>query len=385
MTDDKIKESIRIAEELAKEICTGKAADSPLVEKWKADSPALYEELSKQERLPQEIAFHDSINVESALKETNKRIVSTPRRFSIRTIGIAASFLLIAGAATLWLHTDNRKDVSTEWMSATPGNSNPSIISRDNKAIELTTNKLTIQGDQLISSTLDGKRNVVIDLQPDNQFNKLAVPAGGDYQLTLEDGTVVQVNAASELLFPTHFKQHARQVHLKGEAYFKVKTDKSNPFYVHIGTLNVQVTGTSFNIKAYEEEKDIKITLIEGSVRVREGQKELATLAPGQQFIYRKMEREFNVCEANLSSVADWTEGKFIFYNETISTIMRELSRWYDVDINVSDDIKEVRYSGMLSRKQPLAEILDALRMTQELDFKLHENKKIDAIEKNIK
>lgn len=385
MTDDKIKESIRIAEELAKEICAGETSGSPLTEKWKADAPALYEELRKQESLPQEIAFHDSIQVESALKETHKRMVRSPRKFSMRTIGIAASFLLIAGATTLWLQTDNRKDASVEWISATPGNSHPTIITHDNKAVELTHNKLTIKGDQLISSAQDGKKAVAINLQRDDRFNRLSVPVGGEYQLTLEDGTVVQVNAASELLFPTHFKKHTRQVHLKGEAYFKVKTDQASPFYVQLGTLNVQVTGTSFNIKAYEEETEIQITLIEGSIHVREGQNILATLTPGQQLNYRKLQREYNVSEANLSSVTDWTEGKFIFYNETIGNIMRELARWYDVDINVSNDIKEVRYSGMLSRKQPLVEMLDALRMTQELDFKLHENKKIDAIEKKIK
>lgn len=386
MTDDKIKESIRIAEELAKEICTGETSASSLTEKWKADSPALYEELSKQEHLPQEIAFHDSINVESALKETNKRIGGSPRRFSIRTIGIAASFLLmIAGAATLWLQTDHPKDASPQWISAIPGNSNSSIITDNNQVIELPHNQLTIAGDQLISTTQDGKKQVAIDLQPDNQFNKLSVPAGGEYQLTLEDGTVVQVNAASELLFPTHFKQHSRQVHLKGEACFKVKTDKAAPFYVQLGTLNVQVTGTSFNIKAYDEEADIQIALIEGSVHVREGQKVLATLTPGQQFTYHKMGGEYNVSDVNLSAVTDWTEGKFIFYNETIDHIMREISRWYDVDINVSNEIKEMRYSGILSRKQPLTEMLDALRMTQELDFTFHKNKKIDAVEKKIK
>ena len=248
--------------------------------------------------------------------------------------------------------------------------------------MELAESNLTVQGNQLIGSTLDGKRNVAIELKPDNQFNKLSVPTGGEYKLTLEDGTEIQVNAASELLFPTHFKKHIRQVELKGEAYFKVKHNPEKPFNVLLGTLNVQVTGTTFNIKAYEEEGNVSITLVEGSVNVREGQKILATLSPGEQFTYHKTTRDYSTAQADISAIIGWTEDKFVFHSETIGTIMNELSRWYNVDINVSEDIQDIRYSGILSRKQPLAEILNILHLTNELDFKIHQDRRIDAIEK---
>lgn len=382
MTEDKIKESIQIAEELAKEICTGEATTSSLLEQWKKNSPALYEKLKKQELLAQEISFHDSIDVKEALKDTQKRITPSRRIISMRTISIAASFLIILGSASLWLWNGYKKENTQEWTTAMPGNSKTSMLSHDNKPVILEENNLAVKGNQLISSALDGKRNVAIELNPDNQFNRLAVPAGGEYQLTLEDGTVVQINAASELLFPTHFKKHMRQVHLKGEACFKVEKDQSSPFYVQLGAINVQVTGTSFNIKAHEEEEDIRITLIEGSVNIREGQKLLASLVPGQLFTYRKTAHDYNVSEANITAATSWTNGKFIFYNETIENIMRELSRWYDVDISVSDDIKNQRYSGILSRNQPLTEMLNAISLTQELDFTIHKNKKIDAKER---
>lgn len=382
MTDPKINESILIAEELAKEICTGKPSTAALAQQWKEESPALYEEIRRQEQLSEEISFHDSINVDESLQQINKRIIAPSRRFSIRTLGIAASFLLIVGSASLWLWTANHEEAVAEWASSIPGESRSSIIAQDGKAVELTENNLTVKGNQLIGSTLDGKRNISIELQPDNQFNKLAVPAGGEYRLTLEDGTVVQVNAASELLFPTHFKKHMRQVKLRGEACFKVESDKNSPFYVQLDVLNVQVTGTTFNIKAYEEEEEINIALIEGSVNIREGQRLLATLAPGQLFTYRKADRQYDISEANLSAVTGWTEGKFIFYNETIGHIMQEVSRWYDVDITVGKEIRNMRYSGILSRKQPLTEMLNALRLTNELDFKIYKDKRIDALEK---
>lgn len=386
MTEDKIKESIQIAEELANELYTGKPSSSLLAKKWKEESPSLYEDLKKQENLTQEIAFHDSINIEEALRETNKLMTIPTRRFSIRTIGIAASFLLLAGAATLWLWNGNDKATTpAEWTSVIPGHSTTSILTKDNKKVTLENNHLTLKDGQLMCSTSDGKKNVAIELNPHNQLNRLSVPAGGEYELTLEDGTILKMNTASELLFPTHFKNKMRQVHLNGEAYFKVKKEQASPFLVQLGALNVMVTGTTFNIKAYEKDEEIHITLIEGSVNVRTGQQILAALTPGQMFIYNKASREYNIYEANTSAVTSWTDGKFIFYNETIGHIMRDLSRWYDVDIHVSDDIKNLRYSGMLSRKQPITEMLEALSLTNELDFKIHKNKQIDATEKKNK
>lgn len=383
MTEDKIKESIQIAEELAGEICTGKTSTSSLAEEWKKESPVLYEELRKQEQLPEEIAFHDSINIDEALQQVNKHIILPPRKLNIGVISsIAASFLLIVSTATLWLWTENKKEVIPEWATTAPVTSNTSIIAQNNESVVLPENNLTVKGNQLLGSTLDGKQNISIKLKPDNQFNKLSVPTGGSYQLTLEDGTVVQVNAASELSFPTHFKKHLRQVRLQGEGYFRVKSNPQSPFNVLLGTLNVQVTGTTFNIRAYEAEKNIRITLVEGSVNVREGQKVLATLSPGEQFTYQKTTGEYNTTQANISAIVGWTEDKFVFRNEPIGSIMAELSRWYNVEISVSEDIQDIRYSGILSRKQPLTDILNILQLTNELDFKFHRDRRIDAIEK---
>lgn len=383
MTEDKIKESIQIAEELAGEICTGKTSTSSLAGEWKKESPVLYEELRKQEQLPEEIAFHDSINIDEALQQVNKHIILPPRKLNIGVISsIAASFLLIVSTATLWLWTENKKEVIPEWATTAPVTSNTSIIAQNNEPVVLPENNLTVKGNQLLGSTLDGKQNISIKLNPDNQFNKLSVPTGGSYQLTLEDGTIVQVNAASELSFPTHFKRHLRQVRLQGEGYFRVKSNPQSPFNVLLGTLNVQVTGTTFNIRAYEAEKNIRITLVEGSVNVREGQKVLATLSPGEQFTYQKTTGEYNTTQANISAITGWTEDKFVFRNEPIGSIMAELSRWYNVEISVSEDIQDIRYSGILSRKQPLTDILNILQLTNELDFKFYRDRRIDAIEK---
>ena len=162
-----------------------------------------------------------------------------------------------------------------------------------------------------------------------------------------------------------------------------MKADKDNPFIVHLGTLDVQVTGTAFNVKAYEEENEISIALVEGIISVYKEKQLLAELLPGQLFTFRKDEQEYTVTDTDLSTVTDWTEDQFIFYNETIENIMHKISRWYNVNISVDEKIKNVRYTGILSRKQPLVKILDALRMTDELEFDIQADKKIDVERKN--
>ena len=389
MTINKIEESIQIAEELAKEICTGKESDSLSAQQWKKGSSALYKEIRSQEKLLQEIAFHESIDVDKELESINKRITLPAKRTNKYRLyiisSIAASFLILAGIglATLWTQVnDVRKPVATNWISSIPETSESSLIVSANKTVKLNKNNLIVSGEKLVSHSREGKETIAIHLNTDNEFNKLSVPAGGEYQLTLEDGTTIQVNAASELLFPTHFKKYIRQVKLKGEAYFKVKTKPDSPFHMMVDKLNVQVTGTSFNVKAYEESDKIDITLVEGSVNIRRGQEVLATLIPGHKFIYCKTTDEYSTTEADIMAETGWTEGKFVFRNEKIENITQELSRWYNVEMVVNDDIKDLCYSGILSRKQPFIEILDALQLTHELDFKVHQDKKIDVIRK---
>lgn len=381
MDINKYKESIQIAEEISKEICTGKDSTSRLVKEWKKNSAGLHKELQQQQKLAEEIKFRDSIELEGPLRNIHQRI-SPSRKLFIRTSGIAASLILAVALTSLWLWQKEERE-AVRWASTVPGKEPSSIITCDNRAVTLKENRLSVVDNQLISSTSDGKKDITITVEQDLQLNRLVVPAGAEQVLTLEDGTIVQINAASELLFPTHFTKQARQIQLVGEAYLKVKADKENPFIVHLGILDVQVTGTAFNVKAYEEENEISIALVEGIISVYKEKQLLAELLPGQLFTFRKDEQEYTVADTDLSTVTDWTEDQFIFYNETIENIMHKISRWYNVNISVDEKIKNARYTGILSRKQPLVKILDALRMTDELEFDIQADKKIDVEKKN--
>ena len=209
------------------------------------------------------------------------------------------------------------------------------------------------------------------------------VPAGGEHQLTLADGSNIKVNSATELWFPTNFGKETRHTKLQGEAFFQVEANQAHPFVVHLSNdIEVKVTGTTFNVKSYKEEDEIIVALIEGKIEIIKDTETITPLKPGQLFTYHKETETFSIVQSDMSDITDWTSDTFIFRNESIENIMTKLSRWYNVEINIDHEIKDIRYTGILSRKQPLEETLEALRMTNELDFDIKQTNKVNVSEK---
>ena len=386
MNKDKINESIQIAEEVAKEICTQEPSLLPVADRWKKESPALYEELLKQLDLEEEMKFHESIDVDESLAALHKRMSSrSQRRLFLQITSLAASVLILVGTAVTWL---NVKDEETQesalvvdWTEAIPGNEKSIITTADHQQVELDSYKSVIKGNQLIAGIEGKHEKIEVDADKVIGFNRLTVPAGGRHELALEDGTEVKINTASELLFPAHF-MNPRIVRLLGEAYFKVRSDKENPFIVQLGDLQVVVTGTSFNVKSYPDDKEITVALSEGKVVINRKHEELVDLVPGELFTYNKETGDYKVEQTDLTTVTSWAEGMFVFRKEPIKNIMKTLSRWYNIKISVSKDVEDVCYTGVLMSKQPLRETLDMLRMTDELDFQYQEGKQVDVEEK---
>jgi len=215
-------------------------------------------------------------------------------------------------------------------------------------------------------------------------FNTLAVPRGGQYELTLPDGSKVWLNAASSLKFPTAFTGKGRQVELTGEAYFEIAQDKEKPFSVVIPSgisqsqpMVIQVLGTHFNVNAYKDEPAIKTTLLEGAVRVAQGPSS-RLLQPGQQAKTTKGTDDINIIKPNIDEVIAWKNGIFRFDNEDLPTIMRKISRWYDIEVVFQDNNPESRFSGMISRNTNLSQVLQVLEING-VHFKI-EGKKISVL-----
>lgn len=387
MENEDYKNSILIAEELVKEVCEKKNSQSLLFKEWKVKNPELYEQMSAQKEWVDKITFYNQVDITTARQNIRNRLFLNNRRTLFVRIGSIAALvivLLVIGAFMfLRGETQLKEEGVPLWAKTIPGNERATIITSDNQAVQLNNPVLVVQKNQIINGKGDGSIQIAIRNEQKTQLNKLDVPPGGEHSLTLADGSLVKVNSATELWFPTDFGKKTRQVQLQGEAYFQVEQDQYHPFIVNLThDIKIRVTGTAFNVNAYKEEDEINVALVEGSVDILRGTELLTSLIPGQIFSYHKESSQYKVNQTgDVTHMTDWTSDIFVFRDEPIARIMRKLSRWYNVDINVHNEIKDVRYTGILNRKQPLNETLDALRMTGELDFEIQRDKKVNIID----
>ena len=212
------------------------------------------------------------------------------------------------------------------------------------------------------------------------QFVTLTTPRGGQYQVKLPDGTVVNMNAGSTLKFPSAFTNlKERNVVLEGEAYFDVIHNAKQPFKVTTKDQVVEDIGTQFNINAYPDEPAIRTTLIEGSAIVRlainssKVDTREITLKPGEQS--EIINKKLTMKAVNPSEAISWTNGQFMFTSEPVPSIMRKISRWYNVDIIYTDNMENKKFTGTISRYVNVSEVLEALSLTNKIKFKIEGRK----------
>lgn len=199
-------------------------------------------------------------------------------------------------------------------------------------------------------------------------YNTIETPAGGQYQINLPDGTKVWLNSASSLRYPVLFTGKDRSVEITGEAYFEVAHNKSMPFKVITTDQTVEVLGTNFNVMAYPEEASTNTTLIEGSVKVVKDNTS-KTITPGQQA--RVKAGKIDIVNANIQEVTAWKNGYFIFKSEDVKNIMRQLARWYDLEVEYQGNVSEKIFGAKISRFRNISEVLSILESTGSIHFKI--------------
>jgi ferric-dicitrate binding protein FerR (iron transport regulator) len=224
---------------------------------------------------------------------------------------------------------------------------------------------------KLSYQSADAKRNQTIAIE----YNTLSTPRGGQYQLTLPDGSQVWLNAASSIRYPIAFAGGERHVDITGEVYFEVMKNASQPFKVSInGRAEVEVLGTHFNINAYEDESSINTTLLEGSVQISStgstpSREARVPLKPGQQAQYKNAGSIQIIDHADTEQAIAWKNGRFAFNNSDLKTIMRQIARWYDVDVVYEGSGSPRYFTADLSRNRNLSVLLQILEQS-----KLHFN-----------
>ncbi|MEL7589244.1 MAG: FecR domain-containing protein [Prolixibacteraceae bacterium] len=197
--------------------------------------------------------------------------------------------------------------------------------------------------------------------------DELVVPRGGEYSLMLSDGTKVYLNSMSRLIFPVRFSGSQRKVILEGEGYFEVQKDEEHPFIVETNGMQINVLGTSFNVKAYQDESQVYTTLVEGKVRINPGDRpnDELILEPDQQAVFNKRDASVMVTDVDAIQYMQWTTGRYIFADQPLDEIMKTLSRWYDFTYRYSDEsIKTLRFEGRLNKYESVYPILDIIAKT---------------------
>jgi transmembrane sensor len=194
----------------------------------------------------------------------------------------------------------------------------------------------------------------------DDIYNSLSTPAGGQYQLVLPDGTKVWLNALTTIRYPSSFTGADRVVQVDGEAYFEVAKDEGRPFRVTARDISVEVLGTAFNINCYNDEPSIRTSLLQGAVRLVKGNARLA-LRPGEQAQTVDHGVPELVPDADVEKAIAWKNGSFSFDNDNIQSIMRQLAKWYGVDIRYQGEPTHTIFGGTMRRTLSLQQVLSAL------------------------
>lgn len=300
-----------------------------------------------------------------------------------KKLAIAASVVFMLGTIS-WIFLNSKKQsdsltLAKKQTDVGPGSFKAKLQLADGTSIVLDSavlgelaregNTTIIHKDGQLVYNEDGAEGEVV-------YNTVSTSRGETYSLTLADGSVVYLNSASSVRFPVAFSGTERRIEITGEAYFKVAKNVDEPFIVSINGMDVQALGTEFNINAYPDESFKKTTLIEGSVKVSmKGDPQIEILKPGQQTKLNGTDLSV-ISNVNIEEVIAWKEGVFHFESADLESILREFSRWYDVDVMFEGEIPKERFFVIMSRKSSLSSVLKALQ-ANDIKFRIESNRLI--------
>jgi transmembrane sensor len=352
-----------------------------------------------------DVAFLKQLQVDNQFSNDRERLwqkinQQTAKRSTIvrfRIAKVAAVLLVLISAIVVWLLIQrNGKSRARQVVqqsnvpsAITPGTSfKAKLTLSDGTSILLdtsTSEKLAKQGNSVI---LNRNGQLIYKQQQAGGavlYNTLSTSNGQTYKALLSDGSVVYLNSASSLRYPVAFTGNERKVEITGEAYFEIAKDKEHPFRVVSDNLQVEVLGTKFNVNAYEDEDEISTTLIEGSIKITSREsKSPVILKPQQQAQVKEQSNKVSIFnEVDTEAITGWVQGRFIFNDTNIESVMRQIARWYDVQVKYGYDSKKrpLNINGEISRYSNVTRVLDIMKSTGWLDFKV-DGKTITVIAK---
>jgi ferric-dicitrate binding protein FerR (iron transport regulator) len=308
-------------------------------------------------------------------------IAPVRRLFPLTRIAVAVAILLFmaTGAYFLFFYKSTPEIVKTNddqpfRNDIRPGKNNAILTLADGHQINLDSAANGVLAEQGTTKIRKNEGQLQYDAAHTTDhsvsWNTVTTARGNQYQLVLPDGSKVWLNAESSIRFPTAFAGEERKVIITGEAYFEVKHNSRMPFLVMANGIEVHDLGTQFNVNAYNNEPVINTTLIEGSVKIVKGLN-TSLLKPGQQ---AQVNNEGNiklVKDADVEAAMAWKNGQFMFQGNNIQSVMRQLERWYDVEVSYSGNISKEEFVGAISRFENISQVLTMLEKTRTVSFEI--------------
>ena len=327
------------------------------------DNQRLFDHLVKAEQVKDSFDFFDSLDVDAAWKKADrKRKIRGIKKVGVY-LGYAAALAGIIFSTLIFLPQEQisllkqadvakEKDLPPGVEKATLKLSNGEVVHLDKNHIEISEYK------GLLVTSKGGELNYAGTTFKDSRlvYHTLTVPKSGTYRVVLADGTRVWLNSQTEIQFPVQFNHTQRRIKLTGEAYFEVAHDSSKPFLVEVNDKTIEVLGTHFNVNSYDAQ--MKTTLFEGSVKISNSLTH-KILIPGQEA--HVVGKEILVKKGDLKKALAWRNNEFYFKNESMREVLKEISRWYNFEINDAQLTDQKRFSGSISRDLKLSELLKIL------------------------
>lgn len=342
-----------------------------------------FENIQKENLLAQEHELYknvDKVKAFSTFKQKTHVLNKKHKTVDIISWKYAAIFLLpLAIAAVLWTNFKPEETPIPQQVAIHSGASQALLILENGQKVALTSGD---GNDSLIkNSNIVRKKDELIytstkqeQAPQEIRFNELIIPKGGEYKVTLSDGTVVYLNSVTHLKYPTTFGDKERRVQLDGEAYFEVTKDSQHPFIVEVNGVEVKVYGTSFNVNSQQDHK-IQTVLVEGSIGIKiQSSGEEQIISPGEMAVFDEIPQNITIKKVNPQVYTDWRNGIFRFENERLEDILNKLANWYDVEIFYqSPDVKELHFTGYIERYKKIDTILRSITLATNVQFSIRE------------
>lgn len=347
----------------------------------------LFREICSTENMVKYSRTGSRFNKDTGWKELNRKLRDAKRRSLFFRLGKYAAVLIIpivVGVFIIYTYSshDRNEIVVVNRLPETiiqPGEKKATLTLGNGETVDLKAapeKRLEEEDGTAITIDEDALNYQVAQAngtQEKEIYNKVDVPLGGEYALTLSDGTKIFMNAMSSLKFPVRFVNDRRVVELEGEAYFEV-AGSEKPFIVRTDGVDVEVLGTVFNISAYRDEI-IHTTLVEGSVRVRTASGDSRILKPSEQAYIPQDSEELKVRIVDVSEYISWVNGKISFKDQRLEDIMKNLSRWYDIDVEYNDqDVKNICFGCHVDRYKEITPFLELLEKTGKIKIAMNDN-----------